>query len=371
MERCQGSVDETDGSSSLSSSRSLQELLRAYSSDVGLCGLGFSSLEPTWFDVNHLQRRTLDGQRSTMNFTFRRPVRSCTPQATFPFARSIIVGYHRYAPSARGDGGGREAIVASYAMRDEYSVLRSKLEKLAELVRARGYRATIVIDDNALVDTAIARRSGQGWIGRNTLFLMNRSGPFVLVGSIVTDAELEVDLPINRRSCGTCYRCVDACPTGALDGRGGLDAERCLAWLLQKPGSFPHEFRSAVGRRIYGCDACLLSCPVGLPLQRGLDDQSEEGRSEVERRSDESVLPYSLIELLSLGDRELLERCRHFYVPKRDPNHLRRNLLLALGNSEVPLLEAQGILERYLDSDNAVLSEQARWSLEQLRLRSL
>jgi epoxyqueuosine reductase len=353
--------DRANVSGKLRASRALEEVLRGRYAEFGLCGLGFSSVKPFWFDLNHLQRRTNNGQRSTMNFTFRRPLRSTTPRSSFPFAHSIIVGYHQYSEWEPIDRDPTMAVVAAYAVQDEYAILRAKLEGVAELVRSHGFRATIVIDDNALVDKAVARRSGQGWIGRNTLFLSNRHGPFLLVGSIVTDASLESRTPVVRRSCGTCFRCVDACPTGALDGQGGLDADRCLAWLLQRPGPFPQRFRIAAGRRIYGCDACLVSCPVGRSQR-----EHQESSASVRKQSVPHITQHSLLQILNLSDSELLERFHHFYIPQRDPDHLRRNALLALGNSEVTLAQAQETLERYCNSENPILREQASWSLGRL-----
>lgn len=321
------------------------------STDCGLDAVGVCGPEPFNFDMTAISSMVESGRSASMAFTFRRPARSTNPRATYPYANSLIVGVRAYAPTS-SDKEAPLAWVASYARRDEYAALRQSLESVASFLRERDYRAQVIADDNSLVDKAIARRAGVGWIGKNTLVLSPRLGPFVLLGTVVTDARIDNETPVQRRSCGSCEACVTACPTQALDGAGMLDARRCLAWLLQKEGEFPQEFREILGTRIYGCDDCLTSCPVGV--------SSAHLRPEAP-----SVLGgVSPVELLRLDDKALLQAASHLYVPKRRASHLRRNLLLALGNSIPPPSGAMEILLEYLHGPDPMLAEHAAWALK-------
>lgn len=320
------------------------------SGECGLDSVGVCSPEPFNFDMTAISSMVESGRNASMAFTFGRPARSTNPRATYPYANSLIVGVRAYGPTS-SHRNTPEAWVASYARRDEYAALRESLGVLASFLREWGYRAQVVADENSLVDKAIARRAGVGWIGKNTLLLSPRLGPFVLLGTVVTDAKIDSGASIQRRSCGSCDACVTACPTGALDGAGALDARRCLAWLLQQEGEFPQEFREILGTRIYGCDDCLTSCPVGT--------RSAQSRPE----APSALGGASLLDLLRLNDEDLLQAASHLYVPKRRASHLRRNLLLALGNSHPPPLGAEAILLGYLNAPDPVLAEHAAWAL--------
>lgn len=182
---------------------------------------------------------------------------------------------------------------------------------------------------------------------------------FVL-GCIVTTADYEVSAPVPD-GCGTCSRCEPACPTGAIVAPGVIDARRCLAWLMQRPGVFPPEFREALGDRLYGCDDCQEACPPTVRLSpRSAPAVLTSGPSHVDA-----------VELLASSDAELLERHGRWYLADRDPRWLRRNSLLVLGNTAEPGDGAVvAALDRYAGGDDEVLAEHAEWALERLRERS-
>jgi epoxyqueuosine reductase len=201
-----------------------------------------------------------------------------------------------------------------------------------------------LIDDNRLVDRAAAVRSGVGWSGKSTMTLVPGRGPWVLLGSVVTDAPLDLSAPVSR-TCGTCIACFPACPTGALT-EIGLDARRCLSTWLQTAGSIPHWIRPILGRRIYGCDECLTACPPGRRALEGSGGNAD-------------TLPFG--ELLASTDDALLERFRWWYVPRRDGRYLRRNLLVAAGNSGEP--EARGPIEDHMGHPSSMIRSHAAWAL--------
>jgi epoxyqueuosine reductase len=186
------------------------------------------------------------------------------------------------------------------------------------------------------------------WWGKNAMALAPRAGPWLLLGSVATNAPLPISAPMTR-DCGTCSSCLPACPTGALVAPGVLDARLCLAHWAQAPGSIPRELRVPMGDRLYGCDDCLDACPPGGRLLAA--SGSPRGRVD-------------LVELLGRDDRTLLERYSHFYIPRRQVRHLRRNALVALGNTGGP--EAIAVCAGYAAHPDAMLRAHAVWALGQL-----
>jgi epoxyqueuosine reductase len=217
------------------------------------------------------------------------------------------------------------------------------------VLRAAGHRAEVLCDDSRLADRAPAVRAGIGWWGKNTMVLAPRHGPWLLLGSVVTDAVLPATAPMGR-DCGTCEACLPACPTGALVAPGVLDARRCLAAVAQSPGAIPHELRVAMGDRLYGCDDCLEACPPG---RRARDAAGESIRGREDLRA-----------LLAAGDASLLERFAHFYIPGRRARYLRRNALVALGNSGGE--GAVATASAFLHDPDPLLRAHAAWALGRL-----
>lgn len=304
-----------------------------------------------------LHTRKAAGLSADMNFTYRNPDRATDPARALEGARSLVVGarsYRRRSPEV--DNHGPTAEVAEYVWEEHYVALRSGLDAIGERLRADGWKTRTLIDDNALVDRAAAHRAGIGWWGKSANILVPEIGSKVVIGSVVTDAPLAtVDTPLADQ-CGTCRRCIDACPTGAIVADGVIDANRCLAWLVQATGDFPLEYRSALGGRIYGCDECQATCPPNLLADRREPPPVSDGETQV-----------AVVELLTLDDDALMERFGVWYIPKRDPRYLRRNALVVLGNVGDPESETvRDLLARYLASDDDLLVEHAAWAAKEL-----
>ncbi|MEN9801905.1 MAG: tRNA epoxyqueuosine(34) reductase QueG [Actinomycetota bacterium] len=350
----------------------LREVAAASGLDrIGVCDA--SILERTRAE---LHRRKSAGLSDTMQFTFRNPERSTDPSATMTDVRSIVVGARSYfvanssehvanrsEPSQVVDAGHATfARVAKYAQHDHYSELRSGLEDVADVLRNRGFNARVIADENNLVDREVAYRAGIGWYGKNANLLLPGAGSWFVLGSVLTNAELPTNSSAVADGCGQCRRCIDACPTGAIVAEGVIDARKCLAWLLQKPGSFPREFRVDLGDRIYGCDDCQDSCPITVRLGPRHGARIGGEGVGIDGRSDGALV--DLLDLLEASDGELMERFGRWYVPERDPIWVRRNALIILGNvAPIPLSpRAVAVLETCAQSSNPFLRAQTLWT---------
>jgi epoxyqueuosine reductase len=327
---------------------------------AGLDAVGVTSADPFDDARRILDERKAAGLSADMQFTYRNPARSTDPSATVAGARSLVVGARRYRESDPAPPAVAAGAVARYARADHYGALRAALGAVADRLRDDGWRARVLCDDNALVDRAAAHRAGLGWFGKNANLLLPGQGSWFVLGSVVTDAPLEIDAvaPV-ADGCGACTRCIDGCPTGAIVAPGVVDARRCLAWLVQTSGTFPLEHRVALGGRLYGCDDCQEVCPPNRLADRRGDSVDRDA-------GEQAWVP--LVALLASTDEELLARHGRWYIAERDPRWLRRNALVALGNVGDPGdADVLAALDRYAGGDDAVLAEHARWARTHLR----
>ncbi len=336
------------------------EELRAAGTAAGLEVVGVAPAEPFSGTRQHLESRKAAGLHGGMQFTYRRPERSTDPSLTLPAVAALVVGarsYRRPDPDTPR-GGGPMARVARYARSDHYAELRAGLDAIAARLRADGWTARVVLDDNALVDREAAYRAGLGWYGKNANILLPGRGSWFVLGSVLTDAPLPTGAPV-ADECGPCTRCLDSCPTGAIVAPGLVDARRCLAWLVQAPGDIPREHRVAVGDRLYGCDDCQEVCPPNRRGDRYLT--SGDGADQ----PDGAWVP--VLEVLASSDQDLLARHGRWYIPERDARYLRRNALVVLGNVGDPHAPAVvAALRRALGDADPMLRSHAAWAARRL-----
>jgi len=309
-----------------------------------------------------LFRRRAAGLHDDMEFTYRNPERSTDPGRAVADARSVIVAARSYLtdndPPMPVDGA--PARIGRYAWVDHYAPLRASLRAVAKRIRAADQRAVAFADDNSMVDRAVAHRAGLGWYGKNANLLLPGAGSWFVLGSIVTTARYDpVDTPV-ADGCGTCRRCIDECPTGAIVAPGVIDAGRCLSWVLQKPGSIPADMRPAIHDRIYGCDDCQDACPISVRL-------GPRNAAALEPAADAWV---DALWLLSASDDDIETRFGHWYVHARDLRWVRRNALVVVGNVGDP---ADGrvcaTLDRYRLDIDPILADHATWALARLAER--
>jgi len=332
---------------------------------AGLDAVGVCDASPFEAAASALHRRKRDGLHGGMQFTYRNPDRSADPSRTLPGATALVVGaldFHQSAPP-RPAGGGPHGRVASYHWVDNYRPLRAGLEEVAEFLRAGGHRAVVSSDENSLVDRAAAHRAGIGWWGKSANILVRGAGSMVVLGSVITDAPVEMAEPeLVPDGCGPCRQCLDGCPTGALVAPGVLDARRCLAWLVQADGVFDPDFRVALGDRLYGCDDCQDACPPNRVRLRRPPRPGREPASEI-------VAWAPLLDVLAAGDRELMERYGRWYIPRRQPRYLRRNALVVLANvGDAADPRVRAAVDRALGDPDPLIRAHAVWCARRLGL---
>ena len=318
--------------------------------ELGIDVVGAAPAEPYAETERHIRARRARGLFAGMRFTMAQPEVSCHPETLLSGARTVVsAALCYYAPGPEpGPGEGR---LPRYAWSDRYAELRVKLEKLGERLGG-SYR--VLVDQNQHVDREGAARSGVGFYGKNTMLITRKHGSWVVLGTLVTDAVIEPGAPLDL-DCGSCTLCIEACPTGALDDPGVLDSTRCLSYWTQSPDPIPEEYREELGAQVYGCDICQDVCP----WNRGIEKRRA---GEAPPAGAEPVV--SLVEWLRAEGEELRERYDRLYFPRNDPRYLRRNALVAAGNSgETELVEA---VRPYAESDDELLAEQAEWALARL-----
>jgi epoxyqueuosine reductase len=339
--------------------------VRAQLAEGGITHVGVTSADILVETRAELFRRRDAGLHGEMGFTYRDPERSTDPLRAVRGARSIIVAAKPYLtdhdPPHPGEPAGPQARVGRYAWVDHYAPLRVALRDVAKRIRRADHRAVAFADDNSIVDRAVAHRAGLGWYGKNANLLLPGAGSWFVLGSIVTTAEYEPAPGPATDGCGSCVRCIDACPTGAIVAPGVIDANRCISWILQKPGSIPVPERAAIGDRIYGCDDCQDACPISVRLGR-------RNTIELAAQADAWV---DAIELLDADDRWIDDRYGHWYVADREFRWVRRNALVVVGNVGDPADErVRRVVEHYRAHIDPILAEHASWAADRLRDRA-
>jgi epoxyqueuosine reductase len=322
--------------------------LERLANELGLDVVGAAPAEPYDETERHIGERRGRGLFADMKFTMAQPEISCHPERLVPSARTVVsAALCYYAPAPElGAGEGR---LPRYTWRDNYEELRKKLDGLG---RKLGGEYRVLVDENQHVDREAAARSGVGFYGKNTLLITKRHGSWVVLGTLVTQAEIEATAPLDL-DCGSCTLCIEACPTGALDEPGTLDSTRCLSYWTQSPQRIPEEYRAELGDTVYGCDICQDVCP----WNRGV-----EKRRAGEPAPADAEPTISLVEWLQADGEELVRRYDRLYVPRKDPRYLERNAIVALGNTGG--VEHRRVVEPFLDDPE--LGEYAEWALERL-----
>jgi len=340
--------------------------IRELAADLGFQRCGISGVD-LGEDEAHLLDWLARGLHGSMDWMARHGSARSRPAELLPGTlRVISVGldYGRRDDEEAWQtlADGERAYVARYALgRDYHKLMRQRLQKLAdriaELVGPFGYRA--FVDSAPVLERALARNAGLGWIGKHTCLIDRDGGSWFFLGEIYVDLPLPVDAPATSH-CGTCTRCIDVCPTGAITAPYRLDARRCISYLtIEHDGAIPEELRKPIGNRIFGCDDCQLACPWNKFAKR-TDEPDFRARNNL----DEASLP----ELFAWTEEEFLQRTEGSAIRRSGHRRWLRNIAVALGNAPTTtaVLDA---LDSRRDNPDGLVREHVEWALRQHRER--
>jgi epoxyqueuosine reductase len=285
---------------------------------------------------------------------------------TMAQVRSVVVVGLDYLNEPRGEepSDASVGVVARYARgRDYHVVVKAKLVGLAERIQAlikRPMTSRAYVDTGPILERELAHRAGMGWFGRNTMLIHPRRGSWFFLGALLLDVELEPDAPFQVDHCGSCTRCLDACPTGALlgrddDGAPVMDARRCISYLtIEHRGAIPRELRGAIGNRIYGCDICQDVCPFNSA-------KLVEITREPDLEAREHVTGRQLIDLMEMDEAAWNDFSRGSALRRGKRAGFLRNVAVALGNWGSPA--AVPALVRALGDGEPLVRGHAAWAL--------
>jgi epoxyqueuosine reductase len=360
-------VQLADDPGSIDKSKYTEQLL-TLGRNSGLHQVGVASAEVLHRARQALNERKSQGLHNQMQFTYRNPNRSTDPTAALPSAKSVIVGALSYSTQMPEQPEKLSARVARYVWSDYYAQLRESLRQIAKQLESDGFRAVVLADDNAIVDREVAYQAGLGWFGKNSNLLIAGAGSYFVLGCVVTNASLVVAEKPVEDGCGSCRRCLDNCPTQAIIAPGVIDANKCLAWLLQKPGVFDRDFRVALGDRLYGCDDCQEVCPPTVRFEKRTSVIADEPV----KHDDRANAWVSVQKILLADDESLLKEFGAWYIANRDPKWLRRNALVILGNiGDADDKLVVELLQKYCNHGDAILRSHAVWAAARLGLNHL
>jgi epoxyqueuosine reductase len=296
-----------------------------------------------------------------MEWLERNKERRMDPQQVLPGARSVVVLAMNYwqGEAAETGGAGARGRVARYAWGDDYhDLMEGRLRELDAWLAARGGVQKRYADTGPVLERDFAALAGAGWQGKSTMLISRELGTWFFLAEILTTLEIVADAPAPDR-CGTCERCMTACPTGAISAPRQLDARRCISYLtIELKGPIPVEFRELIGDRIYGCDDCLAACPWNR-FARASHETAFAARAGVR---------LSLTEMLALSEEQFRAVFRGSPIKRLKRRGLLRNVCVALGN--VGTGHDLPALERAARDPEPLIREHAEWALGRIRERT-
>jgi len=343
--------------------QSLEEAIRAEAERLGFSACGFAPANAA--DAAGLElKRWLDaGHHGTMGWMEDRAHHRVSPLALWPEARSAIALGMSYAPAVdplllaeRPE----LARISVYAQAGDYhKTVKKALKALARFIIDRApSELKVFVDTAPVMEKPLAQAAGLGWQGKHTNLVSREHGSWMFLGVILTSLELEPDTPADAgQHCGSCSRCLDACPTDAFVGAHRIDARRCISYLtIEHDGPIPDEFREALGNRIYGCDDCLAVCPWNRFADAAAANRAFLPRAEL-------AAP-KLSDLLALDDAGFRELFSGSPIKRIGVKRMIRNCLIAAGNSGDAELIAS--IRPHIGSEDATIAEAANWALKRL-----
>jgi epoxyqueuosine reductase len=303
-----------------------------------------------------------EGEHGEMHYMERGEEKRRDPQKLLPGAKSIVVlamNYFQGQAAHRAAATEKPGRIARYAWGDDYhDVIGSKMEKIDKFLCEFGGQQKCYVDTGPILERDHAAEAGIGWHGKSTMLVDERLGTWFFLAQILTTLELPSDRPVPDR-CGTCERCIKACPTGAIRAPHRLDARRCISYLtIELKGSIPMELRPLIGDRIFGCDDCLDACPW---------NRFAQASREAAFSARPSTMGMSLRDYLNLGEDDFRVLFRNSPIKRIKRRGFLRNVCVALGNvGDSADLTA---LERATTDPEPLIAEHAKWAIHQIRSR--
>ena len=342
-----------------SSLDALARSIKRWGADLGFQQVGIADCE-----LGAAETRLLEwvgkGFHGEMEYLERHGTKRSRPAELIPGTLRVIAARLNCNPPARAAeevmADGTKAFVARYTLgRDYHKIVRGKLKRLAARIQKEvgGFNYRVFTDSAPVMEVEIAQKAGLGWRGKHTLLLNREAGSFFVLGEIYTDLPLPVD-SVQENHCGSCQKCMDVCPTGAIVGPYQVDARRCIAYLtVELKGSIPEELRPLIGNRVYGCDDCQMACPwnkfaspsdeLDFAVKNGLDD-------------------VTLVQLFGWSEAEFHERLAGSAIHRIGYERWLRNLAVGLGNAPTSP-QVVGALKASADHPSALVREHVTWAL--------
>jgi len=345
--------------------QSLEEAIRSEAERLGFAACGFTRADAADAAGLEIRRWIEAGHHGTMGWMETRAHHRVSPLALWPDAKSAIALGMSYAPAsdplalAAHPELGR---ISAYAQGGDYhKTVKKALKALARfIVNSAPSELKVFVDTAPVMEKPLAQASGIGWQGKHTNLVSRQHGSWLFLGVILTSLELEPDSAADDgQHCGSCTRCLEACPTDAFLGPHRIDARRCVSYLtIEHDGPIPQELRAKIGNRIYGCDDCLAVCPWNRFADAAAANRAFLPRAEL-------AAP-RLADLLALDEQAFREMFAGSPIKRIGRNRMIRNCLVAAGNSADESLVAS--VTRHVDDPDPVIAEAARWALDQLEV---
>ena len=341
-----------------------RRLLEEKARELGFCAFGIAPADAAPASAARLREWLDGGKHGGMIWMEETAERRSRPTSLWPDVRSVISLGMSYAPAAdplalaAHPDRGRISVYAQGG--DYHDTVKKALKHLARwMVEQVPSELKVFVDTAPVMEKPLAEAAGLGWQGKHTNLVSREDGSWLFLGAIFTTLELEPDVPHAPR-CGSCTRCLDACPTNAFPAPFQIDARRCISYLtIENKGPIPLEFREAMGNRIYGCDDCLAVCPWNRFAQAARANAAFAPRAEL-------TAP-ALADLLALDDAGFRQVFSGSPIKRIGRNRMVRNAAIAAGNSGLPDLIPP--LQRLVDDEDPVVAEAAGWALERLAAR--
>ncbi|HMB22651.1 MAG TPA: tRNA epoxyqueuosine(34) reductase QueG [Anaerolineales bacterium] len=354
--------------------KSLKETIKAKTRQLGFILAGVTPPEPPPH-YSTFENWLAQGRHGTMNYLAeeRSRLRRGDPRLILPECKSILVlatPYSSPLPLALSGTNEESAVeasgirgqVAAYAWSDDYhDVLPARMQELVRFIEEQAggpVKNRWYTDTGPMLERDLAQRAGIGWIGKNTCLIHPKHGSYFLLSEVLLDLELEPDTPFTTDHCGTCTRCIEACPTDCILPDRTLDARRCISYLtIELKEEIPAELREKIGNWIFGCDVCQQVCPWNRFAGEG---DPAFGRERPAR---------ALTDELVISTQEFSQRFKRSPVKRAKRRGYLRNVAVALGNTGN--MHVLPVLQNALNDDEHLVREHAKWAIEKINGRAI